>query len=608
MYIIYLFCYLMIIISSSNANQKDDLNITEVEVTASRLKQNPQELGSSYSVITKEEIQNLGINFALDAISLTPGVTTNQNGPFGGVASVRIRGADSEQTLVLYDGIPINDPSSPGGGFDFSRIDINEIEKIEILRGTHSTLWGSDAIGGVISITSKQNENKISRNFYSEVGSYNTLRAGASVGRSNINNRFRLGFSQITSDGISKADKENGNLESDPYTSSMISGNGTINLAKDMKLSSSIRWSDTDAKFDNFGPVDGDLSTKTSEIVGNLYLEVPIKENIINYLSIGYSGIDRNNFTNLEKTFESLGKRLNLRYQGDFIVSNREKIAFGIEREETKADQSKADINSFFALHEFKPLKNFTITSGVRIDDHNTTGSKETLRFASAYQFNDSIKLTASWAEGFKVPTIFQSTYICNFCGLTEPNTNLKPETSKSWDLGFYYSNFIYPAELGLVYFNLKTNNEIGFSFTKGYDNIEEVKSQGIELYGLIKVSEKINISGNYSYIDAKQFEQNRSISKPRIRVPKHSGNIIINYILKDKINTSLIFIYNGKETDSFSTIGQWYRFDISGSYEINDRVEVYSKIENLLNKKYQQITGYGTPDLSGSLGLRLRM
>ena len=608
MYFRIILCFLLFNFSSVLAADKNNLDIYELEVFATRMQQTDKEVGSSYFVITGEEIKNLGIKFALDAISLSPGITTNQNGSFGGLATVRIRGADSEQTLVLIDGIAVNDTSSPGGGFDFSRLNTENIEKIEILRGPQSTLWGTDAIGGVVSITSKKQRENINRTFYSEFGSYNTLRTGGSLGINSNGSQFRLFANGIYSDGISKADSENGNTENDPYKSFTIGGNNKITLSENINTSSSVQWTKTDTDFDNFGPTDGEISTKSNELNGNILFDLTINNQIKNYLTFGYAKISRDNFNRSEKSFESSGDRLNFRYQGDLILNDKQKVILGIEREETKANKSNASINSFFTLHEFKPFINFTMTSGFRSDNHNIFGSEETVRFAGAYNIKDSIKITASWGEGFKVPTIFQSTYICNFCGLSEPNKNLKPEKSKSWDIGFYFNNINSFSEFGIVYFHLKTDDEIGFSFTEGYDNIDEVISKGFELFGSAQINKKINISANYSFINAKEIQNPNVISKPRIRVPKHSGNIILSYSPTDKVNTSLILLYNGREYDSFSEVKKWFRFDISGSYELKESIELYAKVENLLNKKYQQISGYGTQNFSGLLGLRLRI
>jgi len=136
--------------------ETDQTTLETVFVEGSRLNQTETEIGSSVTIITAEDIEELGFDFALDAIAAAPGVTINSNGAFGGSASVRIRGASSEQTLVLVDGVPVNDPTSPGGGFNFARLDTENVERIEVLKGPQSTLWGTDAIGGVVSITTKR--------------------------------------------------------------------------------------------------------------------------------------------------------------------------------------------------------------------------------------------------------------------------------------------------------------------------------------------------------------------------------------------------------------------------------------------------------------------
>ena len=159
-----------------------ELALDRIVVEGFRLDQTLPEVGSSVTVITAEDIEALGFGFAVDVLAAAPGVTINSNGSFGGVASMRIRGAGSEQTLVLVDGVPVNDPTAPGGGFNFARLDAANIERIEVLKGPQSTFWGTDAIGGVVSITTKRQEEPFEASAFGEYGSFTTFRGGSSVG------------------------------------------------------------------------------------------------------------------------------------------------------------------------------------------------------------------------------------------------------------------------------------------------------------------------------------------------------------------------------------------------------------------------------------------
>jgi len=195
----------------SQTNEDISQTLDAIVVEGSRLAQTETEIGSSVSIVTSEDIEELGVDFAVDAIAAAPGVTVNQNGPFGGQAAVRIRGAASEQTLVLIDGIPVNDPSSPGGGFNFARVDSENIERIEVLKGAQSTLWGSDAIGGVVSITTKSASKKLGGSAFAEYGSFSTFRGGASIENGNDKGDFRLAVTGTSTDGISRADENDVN-------------------------------------------------------------------------------------------------------------------------------------------------------------------------------------------------------------------------------------------------------------------------------------------------------------------------------------------------------------------------------------------------------------
>ncbi len=594
----------------AQASNSEESRLEAITVEGSRLNQTQTEIGSSVSIITAEDLKKLDFDFALDAVAAAPGVTVNQNGSYGGAASVRIRGASSGQTLVLIDGVPVGDPSVTDGSFNFAYLDTDNIERIEVLKGPQSTLWGSDAIGGVVSIVTKQPEERLGGNAYAEYGSFNTLRGGASIGNANETGDFRLSVSGISADGISKADEANGNSEEDGYDSTTLSAKGGLNLPSDARLEATVLWNDAESEYDSYvggaqGSVgDGDERTENETLSGNVSLKVPLfDDRFENLVMIGYSDITRENFSNGAQSYVAEGDRQIYRYQGTFTVNEMNKLSFGAEREETTANDAESSIDGIFGLYEFKPVETLTLTGGIRVDDHDRFGSETSGRVAAAYAPTDQIVVRASWGQGFKAPSIFQSTYICTFCGLTEPNADLQPESSEAFDIGVDWTSEDGRAKAGITYFDQDTENMIDFSYTAGYDNIAVVKSQGVELYGSYQFTDWLGIAANYAYIDAEDGDGNELS-----RLPENSGDVTVSLDPEGPFSGAVLVRFNGDEANTDSTtLDGWTRVDLTGSYDLTDSVELYGRVENLFDEEYQQVLGYGTPGLSGSVGIRLR-
>ena len=586
-----------------------DSLIETLIVSATRLNQTGAESGTSISVITAEEIQALGFIYALDAVANAPGVTINQNGSFGGNASVRIRGASSEQTLTLVDGVPVNDPSSPGGGFNFARLDTENIERIEILKGPQSTLWGTDAIGGVVSIVTKAPREGFGGQVFGEYGSFNTFRGGASLGGASETGDFRLAAVRVSSDGISKADEANGNTEDDAFDSLTLTAKGGLNLPGDVRLSADVLATDAESEFDSFSSAsqgrvaDGDERSDTEELAANLSAEVPLLDGRLdNLFLLGYSEIDRENFTDGVSSFVAEGERVLYRYQGTLTANERNRLAFGAEREDTEANGDDTSIDGLFALYEFLPIDDLTVTAGLRRDDHERFGGETTARFAAAWSIGESFTLRGTWGEGFKAPTLFQTTFFC--CGAEAPNADLRAETSEAIDFGVDYRAADGRVELSATVFQQDTENMIDFDFAiGGYLNIDEVESMGVEVSGRIAVSPSLNLVVDYAYIDAEN-----GFGEALARLPEHSGDVTLAYNNGGPFSGAVLLRFNGTEPNTDGTdLGSWTRVDLNGRYALSDTLEVYGRIENLLDEDYQQILGYGTPGLSGTFGARWR-
>ena len=591
------------------AGDEDRVRIDTIVVTGTRIEQPIAETGSAVRIIDADEIAALGFSHALDAVATAPGVTVNQNGTFGGSATVRIRGASSDQTLVLIDGVSVNDASSPGGGFNFARLDTGNIERIEILSGPQSTLWGSDAIGGVVSITTRGPGEGLGGSLFAEGGSYDTFRSGASVGHGSTAGDFRLAATRLNTDGISRADERNGNTEDDGFESLTLSARGGLNLPRNARLEGSLLWNDADSEFDSFhfgaqGNVgDGDEISRTEELSGHLALKAPLfAGRFDNLLLVGRAEIDRENFSDEVQSFQARGERTLFRYQGTLSVNARNTLVVGAEREESSASGNDSSINGFFALYEWQPADIVTLTGGLRSDDHERFGSETTARIAAAVRPIPNLTLRASWGQGFKAPTIFQTTFFC--CGAPAANADLRPERSEAIDFGAEWRPDSGLGYVGLTYFSQDTEDLIDFSFTiGGYENIDEVDSKGIEVSAGWNLTESVTLSGDYAWIKARAVD-----GSTLRRLPAHSGDLALSYDPSGPFSGTVLLRFNGRETNSDgSRLDDWTRIDINAQYALTERLELFGRIENLFDTHYQQILGYGTPGLSGSVGIRWR-
>ena len=576
----------------------------EIIVKSTRSNSNVYQLGSSVEIISAEEIKKNSFSFVSEALQTSSGVYVSQTGSFGGTATVRIRGASSDQTLVLIDGVPISDPSSPGGGYDFSSLLTSNIYRIEILKGSQSTLWGSDAIGGVINIVTFENASIPNIHLNTEIGSFNTEKIGTDFNIANEHNSLFLSYDSYKSDGISKADKRDGNSEKDGIGSRSYLLKTNHNIFNS-EISSNINYRESDVDYDGYGfatgVTDSDENTKGRQLNWSLLLRKAfLDDQLVNSILFGESEIDRKYYTNNIENFSAKGERKFIRYVGNYSLNDNNSFTFGFENEEVTTSGVDFDTRSIFLLYETLISKNFGFSLGLRGDDRNNLASQETPKITAFYNLNDEWRLRANWGEGFKLPTIFQSTFFC--CGAEKPNENLLPETSEGYEIGIDYKSNENFNKIWVTFFDQDISNMIDFSFSiGGYENIKKVYSKGVEVNFVSQLKDNITISGSFTKLDSEnEFGSRLS------RLPEEKGNLNIDFSLGLKNNFYISLFYNGDEVDPRGEVSDWFRSDLNFSRNISDKAKIYFKVKNIFDEEYQDIYGYGTEERSFSIGINL--
>ena len=261
---------------------------------------------------------------------------------------------------------------------------------------------------------------------FAETGSFGNLRGGGTIAFGDERYDLRLAAVRHETDGISKADEANGNGEEDPYAATTLNLGGGIALFGAARLGLNVLWIDSDTEFDSFvfgaqGDVgDGEELAKAEELTTDLTLDFPLFDGRFeNQLLAGYADIERNNYTDGVFAYGSEGDRRQYRYQGTVHLNDANELAFGAEREMVSTPDGDASLDGLFALYEWQALAAVTLTAGLRRDEHEVFGGETTGRFAVAYNPADSLTLRASWGQGFKAPTLFQTTFFC--CARRDP-------------------------------------------------------------------------------------------------------------------------------------------------------------------------------------------
>ena len=579
----------------------------EIVVTATRTEVATNQVGSSISVLTAEEIENRQYSFTVDALRSIPGVTVGQNGAFGGAATVRIRGAASDQTLVLIDGVIVNDPASPGAGFNFANLDPNDIERIEVLRGPQSTLYGSQAIGGVINIITKRADKPFAYSAFAEAGSFNTVRSGGTVSGKEGNTDYRISLSGIRSNGISKADENQGNTEEDGYRGYTVGGSVGHNFTEKFRLEGDVRYAESRNEFDAGAGVggDGDRVGYSRELQTSTSAYLSMFDGILeNKLTASHAFTDRDNDSNGARSFNATGSRTAVEYLGEITPSDMWNVIVGAKTEDTDVKGGASlRTDSVFTQVQVLPVEQLSLIGGVRYDDHETAGGVTTFRFTGAYDLAETgTVFRASWGEGFKSPTPFQLTFAC--CGAAGPNTGLKPEESRGWDAGIEQRFFDDRLNLQVNYFQQDITNQITFLAGR-YENIAQVETDGWEFIATAHPADWIDLSGNFPH----QAATDKVTGQQLVRVPANLASLHVTTYPMDDLSIGGSVTYNDRESEPFgaSDNEDWIRVDLRSAYQLNETVELFGRVENLFDEQYQDLNGYGTPGLSGFLGVRVK-
>ncbi|MFO0988259.1 MAG: TonB-dependent receptor [Alphaproteobacteria bacterium] len=613
--------------------------LPETVVSASREPLPGARVGSAATVVTGADLEARQSLTAVDILREVPGISVGRTGSFGGQVDVRIRGAESNHTLVLIDGIKVNDPSL-GQSFDFSQLPAADIERIELLRGPQSSLYGSESIGGVVNIVTKRGRKGLETSGYAEAGSFRTLAGGVGARFGSDMLKAAFHWNHLQTAGVSSADRRNGNAESDPFRTNVFSGTASFTPSEYFELSFAGRSSKSLGHFDTFQDgftipcqpngvcvaVDDRSYYKFEQLFGRADATIRLFDGrLTNRTGINY-GWTQNDavgdvfpgvFTNTSRR-RKIDNQTSLRLSTPDIANAEHRFTFLFEHERQSVLSSSAfgyfeqaiESKSYVGEYALALWDRLFLTGSVRFDDNDFFQDRVTYRATGAYVLRDwGARLHASAGTGIKNPDLFQ--LFGRFPGFT-PNPNLKSERSFGWDVGVEKSFWERRATVDVTYFSSRLTDRIVVTQQTARNDIGTTDIQGIEVAAKLRPLPGLELGGAYTWTDAQDPQGQRPV-----RRAKHIGSVFATYtFLDDRARLHVNARFNGAQRDTvffsdFSTgsvdLHGYVLLNVAASFKLHENVELYGRIENLLNQKYQEVFSFGTPGIAAFAGLRVR-
>jgi vitamin B12 transporter len=621
-------------------------DLDDMVVTGSLTPITLDEIGSSYTIITEEQIKKRQAVFVLDLLRDVPGFAVSRGGVVGSQVQVRVRGAEANQLLVLIAGREANDIAG-GDEFNFAHLVTHNIERIEIIRGPQSALYGSDALAGVINIITKKGSGPTMLTTYAEGGSFDTYSGGGGISGSGEHYNYNLYGSYLTTDGNNIApfgDEEDGY---DNLTLSFALGaNPLDNLEFDISGRHMKANSDTDDHdlgtfvFPIFIPGTGlAIDADTESEVHQNYVQARTKLSLFEgaWEHIAGTALTKTNnehFRSGVMETRTKGKRVRFYYQTNFyfdtqnVVDASHVFTFSVDHENDTFEQSDTIFGGFsntnedtrttglVASYRLGLWQRLFLSGSIRNDNNSDFNDATTYRVTAAYNLSDwGTRVHGNYGTGFKRPTFSElfGFFPDSFIG----NPSLKSEESKSWDVGIDQSLWQGRAKIGVTYFHSRLEDEInGFFFTgTGFTavNVDGIsKRQGVEITTDVKLTDNLDLSAAYTWLDATQPNATGD-QIMEIRRPRNTASINLNYaFLNERANANLNISHTGTQKDTnFATgttvdLDSYTLVDVATSYSITDNISAYGKIENLLDENYQNVFGFQTPGISGIIGISM--
>jgi vitamin B12 transporter len=617
------------------------VRLEPVVVCASRSELKASEAASSVTIIGREQIERQQVTHVVDLLRDVPGIAVSRAGTFGSQAQVRLRGAESNHVLVLIDGIEANDPAS-NDEFRWETLTTHQIERIEIVRGPQSALWGSDAVAGVINIITDAASGPPGAGVFLEGGSFETVYGGARLRAAGERHRLDLGAAYLDSAGsnISRTGSED-----DGYDNLTLSGSAVYAPRPDLELGLTGRYTDASNEFDAIDflatglPTDADRENTNEQLFLQSRARLGMWEERWHHdLRLAWTATENHNYADGRRTDEANADRYGLYYQssielaagpGDAIHGLN--LGIDLEREEftQRGEAGFADPNQDRNMHNsgfageylLRAFDGLTLSAGLRYDDNSDFRNQWSSRLAASFRaVTTGTRLHASYGTGHKAPTFIER--YGYFPDLFVGNEALRPEESRGFDLGIEQSLADGELTVGLTYFQSRLNDEInGFAAdpeTGLFTAINEdgaSRRRGIESTLAWSFADAGSLSLSYTFTDAEEPDADGGDRK-ELRRPRHMAAASVNHgFAAGRGNLNVNVSYTGERDDVFFPpfpqearrveLESYTLVNLAASYQLTPRLRAYGRIENLMDEDYEDIYGFATPGIGVYAGFR---
>ncbi|MES2442876.1 MAG: TonB-dependent receptor [Pseudomonadota bacterium] len=592
----------------------------DIVVVATGVPQRLDQVGQAVTVLDAETIRTRQEVNVADLLATTPGVRFNRTGTTGAVTGVSLRGAETTQTLVLVDGVKVNDPSGIGDGFDFGTLLVGNISRIEVLRGSNSVAYGSQAIGGVVNVMTASSAGGLAANASADYGTSNTYDLKADVAGGSGPVSGSAGIAWFDTDGISSVAPAFGGVEKDGYRNLTANAKLKVAVGGDVSLDLRGYYVDADLDFDSFfgAPADSPDVSKSRQYVGYAGINAGLFGGALqNRLAVTWFRQKRDYYfvRGTAPDYGYSGHNLRFEYQGVLQPIAQAKLIVGYEHEKPDYDffgfgstsRAEANTDSVYGLLVVEPVTGLSATAGLRHDDHSQFGGATTFGANANYSPNDGdTNLRASYGEGFKAPSLYQ--LYDSFSG----NAALRPERSQSYDVGVDQA-FGRSVTAAVTLFRRDTRDQINFdNATFVYGNLDRTRAKGAEVSFTLRPVEALRFTAAYSYIDAR--DRSAGSANAGKRLPRRAENAVsvsADYDWSFGLSTGATLTHVG---DSFDDAANARRLDgyvlagLRASVPVGEHLEVHGRVDNLFDEQYSTAYGYGTYGRAVYGGVRVKL